>query len=164
MELPGIKAKSLSIGLPFGLGQIEFEANEQEQRAAWSLYVELQTRIAVQSLDPDTGLLREALSSLYLIFELTRKILKEAGPQVAHGEKSFGPVAIAVLNEGLRPFTAYWHPRLLAYEQNRADVDALAHEKMWIDYDRMRNELTILQQQMQVYVDVLAQISGAKDF
>ncbi|MDM8519005.1 hypothetical protein QUF64_03095 [Anaerolineales bacterium HSG6] len=164
MELPGIKAKSLSIGLPFGLGQIEFEANEQEQRAAWSLYVELQTRIAVQTLDPDTGLLREALSSLYSLFGLTREILKEAGPQVAHGENSFGPVAITVLNEGLRPFTAKWHPRLLAHEQNRADdVDALAHEKAWEDYDRMRNELATLQQQMQVYVDVLAQISGAKD-
>ncbi len=45
MELSGIKAKSLKVGLPFGLGSIEFEANEAEQRAAWSLYVEMTTRI-----------------------------------------------------------------------------------------------------------------------
>jgi hypothetical protein len=59
MELPGIKAKSLAVNLPFGLGSIEFEANEVEQRAAWSLYVELTTRTAIQSLDTYEGSLRE---------------------------------------------------------------------------------------------------------
>lgn len=163
MELPGITAKRLSVGLPFGLGSIEFEANEVEQRAAWSLYVELMTRIAVQPLDPEHGLLREALTSLYSIFGQTREILREAGPQVAHGEKSFGPIAIEVLNQGIRPFTAKWHPRLLAHEQVRpAGVGAFEHERAWKDDQTMRDELVELQAGLRKYADVLAEIAGAK--
>ncbi len=163
MELPGIKAKSLKVGLPFGLGSIEFEANEAEQQAAWSLYVEMTTRIAVQSLDTDEGLLREALNSLYALFGLTRKILSEAGPAVAHGTESFGPVAINILNEGLRPFTSKWHPLLADHEAKRPpDVPPLEHEHNWEHFSKMRQELVELQKQMQIYADVLAEISGAK--
>jgi hypothetical protein len=164
MKLPGIKATKLTVGLPFDLGKLEFEANEVEQRAAWSLYVELMTRIAIQSLDPKEGLLREALTSLYSLFGLTREVLREVGPEVAHGEQSFGPVAIEILNEGLRPFTAKWHPRLLAHEQLRPEnVSALEHERAWEDFKTMRYELEDLQKEMQIYANVLAQISGAKE-
>jgi hypothetical protein len=163
MELPGITAKKLSVGLPFGLGSIEFEANEVEQRAAWSLYVELTTRIAVQPLDPEHGLLREALASLYALFAQTREILCEAGPRVAHGENSFGPIAIEVLNKGIRPFTAKWHPRLQAHEQKRPpDVSALEHERAWKDFQAMRDELAELQKELKKYADVLAKIAGVK--
>ena len=163
MELPGIKAKSLQVGLPFNLGSLVFEANEAEQRAAWSLYVEMTTRVAIQSLNTDEGLLREALNSLYAMFGLTRKILSEAGPTVAHGTESFGPVAIKILNEGLRPFTSKWHPLLADHEAKRpADVPPLEHEHNWEHFWEMREELTKLQEQMRIYADMLAEISGAK--
>jgi len=163
LEKRGLKAKKLTVGLPFNLGPLEFEANEARQRAAWSLYVELTTRIAIQSLDPDQGLLREALNSLYSLFGLTRQILREVGPEVADGPNSFGPIAIEVLNKGLRPFTAKWHPRLQSYEQKRPpEVSAYDHEQAWTDAAEMRQELAELQEQMQIYADVLAQIAGAK--
>ena len=163
MELPGIKAKSLAINLPFGLGGLEFEANEVEQRAAWSLYVELMTRTTIQSLDTHEGLLREVLNSLYSLFELIREILREAGPAVAHGPDSFGPVAITVLNKGLRPFNSKWHPLLQAHEKERPpDVPPSEHERNWECYQEMRQELVELQKQIEIYADVLAEIAGAK--
>jgi len=159
----GVKAKSLKVSLPFGLGSIEFEANEVEQRAAWSLYVELATRVAIQQFDRESGLLRSVLTSLYSLFGFTREVLREAGPEVAHGPNSFGPLAIKVLTEGLAPFTTRWHQRLLDYEQQRPPhVGALEHEKAWIHYPEMRDELVELQEQMKVYADALAKISGAK--
>ena len=163
MEIPGIKAKLLSVNLPFGLGKLEFEANEVEQQAAWSLYVELTTRIAVQPLGPQEGLLREALGSLHSLFGLTREILREAGPAVAHGPKSFGPVAIEVLNKGLRPFTGKWHPLLDAHEKKRPEaVSPLEHERNWEHYQEMHQELVELQKQIKTYTDALAEIAGAK--
>jgi hypothetical protein len=163
MELPGTKAKSLTVNLPFGLGSLEFEANEVEQRAAWSLYVELMTRTTMQSLDVHQGLLREVLSSLHSLFELTREILCEAGPGVAHGPDSFGPVAIAVLNKGLRPFNSKWHPLLQAHEEERPkDVPPVEHERNWEYYQEMRQELAELQKQIEIYTTVLAEIAGAK--
>jgi len=158
-----IKATKLSVGLPFNLGSLEFAADEVQQRAAWSLYVELKTRTAIQSLYPEEGLLREVLTSLYSLFGLTREILREAGPEVAKGPNSLGPVAIEVLNKGLRPFTAKWHPRLLAYEQKRPpDVSALEHEHAWEHALEMRRELAELQEQMRVYADALAKIAAVK--
>ena len=158
-----IKATKISVSLPFELGKLEFEPDEAQQRAAWSLYVELTTRIATESFDLERGLLREALNSLYSLFDLTREILREAGPDVARGPNSFGTIAIDVLNKGLRPFTTKWHPSLLAYERKCSpDVSPLEHEHTWEHAPEMRQELTELQEQMKAYVDVLAQIAGVK--
>ena len=155
------KATKLTISLPFGLGQLEFEPDEVQQRAAWELYVELTTRIAVQPCGPDEGLMREALSSLYSIFEASREILRRAGPLVAQGPNSFGPVAIEVLNKGLMPFLTKWHPLLLAHEQKcPPGASAHDHERSWEKASEFRQELAEVQEQMMVYARVLGKIAG----
>ena len=72
-----------SVNTPFLKIQGSWQPDEAEQNAAWELYVELITRISVQELKPDEGLLREALSSLYQLFGETRLILRKYGPSVA---------------------------------------------------------------------------------
>ncbi len=159
----GIKATKISVSLPFGIGKLDLEPNAVEQKSAWTLYVELMTRVAIQPLDDESGVLRDVLNSLYTLFDLTRSVLCDAGPEVAHGPQSLGPVAIDVLNKGLRPFMAKWHPRLLAYEKKRSDnLSHVEHEHQWEQYDGMRKELEDLQKKMQAYADVLAEIAGAK--
>jgi hypothetical protein len=54
----------------------------------------------VQPLEIDQGLVREALTSLYNLFPITRQVLKEAGPDVGASLNSVGGIAIAVLNNG----------------------------------------------------------------
>jgi len=57
----------------------------------------------------------------------TREVLKAAGPDVGASRDSVGGIAIAyggryaiaVLNNGLRPFLAKWHPLLQAWEARR---------------------------------------------
>lgn len=156
-----VKATKLSVGLPFNLGSLEFENDESQQRAAWSLYVELSTRIAVQPLEEGEGILREALTSLYNVFGITRQILREAGPEIAQGPQSFGAIAIDVLNEGLRPFLVKWHPILKAWEEQKpADKTTLDHERGWEHEKELRNELNKVREQMVIYVDALAKIAG----
>lgn len=158
-----LRARQVSVNLPFNIGGITFIVDETQQRAAWSLYVELETRVAVQRLEDSDGLLREALDSLYKLFDITRSILKDAGPDVADGENSFGPIAIRVLNDGLRPFTSKWHPKLAAYEATRPPkVDELSHERAWVHYTEMRTELKALQDDIREYSTTLAIIAGAR--
>lgn len=68
--------KTVSVSLPFGIGSMSWNTDPTERKAAWSLYVELVTRIAVQPLSVDQGLVREALNSLYSLFGITREVLK----------------------------------------------------------------------------------------
>ena len=159
-----VRATKLTVGLPFNLGQLEFEPDEVQQKAAWELYVELTTRIAVQPLGPDEGLMREALTSLYNLFNITREILREAGPSVAQGSSSFGAIAIEVLNKGLRPFMAKWHPALLVHEQKRpADVNQKDHEHNWERAAEFRKELEEIRKQMVIYSEALGQIAGVQN-
>src|SRR5688500_11600764 len=113
------RLKTVSVSLPFGIGSAQWEADPTERRAAWSLYVELVTRIAIQPLEIDQGLVREALTSLYSLFATTRATLKEASPDVGCSRESVGGIAIAVLNNGLRPFLAKWHPLLQTWDAQR---------------------------------------------
>ena len=50
----------VKLTIPF-LGEVSgtWEPDEAERRAAWELYVELATRVAVVPLGPGEGLLRE---------------------------------------------------------------------------------------------------------
>ncbi len=157
---------TLTFGIPgwFGVGT-KWEPQQAERRAAWELYVELVTRIAVAPLQPDEGLLREALSSLYALFAITRDILRRHGPGVAPGPRSVltvGYLGVAVLNGSLRPLLARWHPLLLDYEATRvAGVSASEHERRWERAAELRAELERTRQLLVRYALSLGEAAGA---
>lgn len=156
--------KKVSVSLPFGIGTVEWEVDPIESRVAWLLYVELVTRTAIQPLKSDQGLLRETLNSLYSLFGTTRQILKEAGPIVGVSPKSVGGIAIAVLNNGLRPFLSKWHPALKEWEAQRPSTrSSKQHEKDWSEEPQLRSELELLIKDLQKYAEALAQIAGIQN-
>ena len=159
------KLKKISINLPFGIGGTEWEPDDTERKAAWSLLVELVTRVTIQPLETGQGLLREALTSLYSLFATTREILKQAGPDVGASRQSVGGIAIIVLNRGLRPFLAKWHPLLQSWEVQRSpDVSPQKHEKNWSHHEQLRNELESLRSDLQEYAIGLSVIAGVDYF
>ena len=152
--------EEFTVNLP-GIGTGKWVVDGSQRKAAWEMYVELVTRISVQPLAADEGLLREALTSLYRLFGETRRILREYGPEVAKPAKkkaySFGQIAVDVLNVWLRPFLSRWHPRLADHEQRRPPgTPAFEHEQKWDDAPTVRAELHELQCRLTVYADLLA--------
>ncbi|MDM8555751.1 hypothetical protein QUF75_13545 [Desulfococcaceae bacterium HSG7] len=159
------KKVDVRIKFPFGSISGTWEVDENQSKAAWELYVELITRISIQKLGPDQGLLREALTSLYNLFGETRKILRNYGPAIGKplgvGKLSCGEIALQVLNSGLRPVLAKWHPLLADYENTKPDdVSQTAHEKAWGKNKALREELVVLQASMRQYADTLAEAAG----
>lgn len=157
---------NIELGIPY-LGKVSglWKPDADEQAAAWELYIELVTRVAITGLQPDEGSLREALSSLYAIFTITRELLHKYGPSVARlksgSDVSFGYLAIAVLNYALRPVLAKWHPLLQAYEQRReATRPALEHERQWERSAELRQVLQETQAVLRNYATILAQVAG----
>jgi hypothetical protein len=143
-----LKLRSLSLNLPFGLGGVEIDVSEAEAAAAWQLYVEFATRITGHPLAPGAGSVREGLDSLHTLFATTREVLRAAGPDVARSPDALGPLAIRILNEGVRPFLVEWHTRLRDAEPpaaQRAEFDA---------------ELAALRTGLASYTDALARIAG----
>jgi hypothetical protein len=154
------KLNSVKIKIPW-VGEAEWKADATERRAAWSLYVELVTRVAVESLSTDDGVLSEALSSLHSLFDSTRQILREAGPDVGASVTSVGGIAIAVLNRGIRPFLSRWHPQLSDWESRRdPNISPGEHERRWPKHDLLRSELQILRGELNSYAEGLAVIAG----
>ncbi|MFE9607878.1 hypothetical protein [Streptomyces sp. NPDC006012] len=142
-----------------------WEPNDVERRAAWEVYVELVTRISVVPLREDDGLLREALSSLYSLFGSTREVLRKYGPDVAepkkNGQYNFGYLAVAMLNHGVRPLLAAWHPALEDWESRRpADRSRRDHEQAWSRAGELRAALRDTRGVLTDYADLLADACG----
>jgi hypothetical protein len=167
----GFKVKTLSFSLPFGIGEVSIAADVAQQEAAWALYVELATRIAAVPLKPGAGSAREALDSLYSLFETTRAVLRRAGFGAVNGPHSVGPLAIDILNKGLRPFLVEWHGRLGAFEQQQTEqqrerygggATVVIDESHWDQRDAFYAALEQNRLAMLFYVDALGAIAGIR--
>ncbi len=160
-----LKSVKVSLKLPF-IGDTEgnWEPDESECNASWELYVELITRISVVELKPEEGLTREALSSLYTLFDTTRQVLRKYGPSIAQpkgqDKLSFGYLAVAILNTVVRPVLAKWHPLLLDYENTKpSSVSLLEHERQWSKNQKLRTALNDTRSVLIRYANILAEVA-----
>ena len=126
--------------------EISFKSTDQD--AAWELYIEMLTRIVTQPLPSEAGDEQTALDSVYSLFPTTREILRRRG----RGTIQLSKIAIPVLNQVVRPFTAKWHKESLASafreESNRKEFP---------------EELETLQEDLRNYNRMLSKIAGVED-
>ena len=144
LEKWGLSSLKISLGFLEG----EFAPRDPDRAAAWDLYVELLTRITTQYLAPEDGDEKTALDSVYAIFPLTREILRRHGS----GCGEFAKLAIPVLNQIIRPFTAKWH--------------RLSLTGAFQDTGRCREfraELSALQPRLRDYTRALAALAEVED-
>lgn len=126
----------------------EFHPQDPDRNAAWELYVELLTRITTQYLAPEDGDEQAALDSVHAIFPLTREILRKHGS----GAGEFAKLAIPVLNQVIRPFTAKWHRLSLA-----KSFEEPAHRQQF------RAELSTVQHTLRNYTRALGEMAQVED-
>ena len=136
------------VKLGTGVATLEITFEETDKNAAWELYVEMLTRIVTQPLPYAVGDEKTALDSVYSLFPTTREILRRRGPDAIQ----FSKVAIPVLNQVVRPFTAKWHKESLA--------GAFDKPEKRIEF---REELQALQKDLRSYNRMLADIAGMED-
>jgi len=128
--------------------EMEWEPQEKDKDAAWELYIELLTRITTQPLAPEHGLEKTALESVYRLFAITREVMRRQGRDCI----AFTKIAIVVLNQIVRPFTAKWHKLSEKGAFNDAD-----------QCDLFRRELKELQNDLTKYTAMLADMAGVED-
>ena len=136
------------------LSELTFIVSDQGRNVAWQLFVEVITRISTQKLN--SGVPREALTSLYGLFDTTRKNLKDSRPST---RRTDGPtverLAIVMLNKELRPFLSKWHARLQTFEQQHKNQP----NAKWDSEEEFRKELETLQENMHEYARGFARLA-----
>ncbi len=140
-NLTGLKIKTPVL-------EMEWKPSTPDKDAAWDMYVELLTRITTQPLSDDDGVEQTALDSVYTLFALTRQTIKAHG----RGCIEFTRIAVIILNQVVRPFTAKWH--------RRSQNGALASSDQCAEF---RRELHALQVQLINYTRLLADLAGVED-
>ncbi|RKU10445.1 hypothetical protein C6501_13910 [Candidatus Poribacteria bacterium] len=138
--------ESLKITPPFL--QMEWTPQAADKNAAWALYIELLTRITTQPLPIEHGDEKTALDSVYSLFATTREVIREYGPDCIN----FTKIAIVVLNQVIRPFTAKWHRKSIA-----GDFEDETERTVF------RDELAALQEELRKYSQMLADIADVED-
>lgn len=128
--------------------ELEMSFQDADKDAAWELYVEMLTRIVTQPLSLEAGDDQAALDSVYSLFQTTRDILRRHG----RGSIRFSKVAIPVLNQVVRPFTAKWH---------RESLDGAFDDETRVA--EFRTELEDLRQDLLNYIRMLAEIAEVED-
>lgn len=128
--------------------EMEWAPKEADKSAAWELYIELLTRITTQPLADVHGDEKAALDSVHSLFGVTRQVLKTNTREC----QEFAKIAIVVLNQVVRPFTAKWH-RL---SQEGAFVNPVSCKEF-------REELRVLQGRLRSYTKMLADMAGVED-
>lgn len=137
---------SVKIKTPFL--EMDWKPTEPDQDAAWELYIELLTRITTQPLNVEHGNEKTALDSVFALFGITRSIIKSHGRQCIE----FTKIAVVVLNQIIRPFTAKWHKISLVkgFDDNSISMN-------------FRAELSELQNILHIYSKMLADMAGVED-
>lgn len=137
-----------SLKINVGFLEMDWNPSEPDKNAAWDLYIELLTRVTTQKLDFEHGDENTALASVFSLFSTTRQIIKDNG----RGCSEFTKIAVVILNQKVRPFTAKWHKISVAkgFENDKTRR-------------QFRVELMILQDVLVVYTQMLAEMSGVED-
>ena len=126
----------------------EISLDTSDSDAAWELYVEMLTRVVTQPLPAEIGDEETALDSVYSLFPITREVLRRRGRRAIN----FTKIAVPVLNQIVRPFTAKWHGKRLAGDLADEDIR-----------NEFRYELATLQDDLRNYNRMLASIAGVED-
>lgn len=137
---------SLKIKTPFL--DMEWNPQEADKNAAWDMYIELLTRITTQPLADKHGDEKTALDSIYSLFPITRQIIKDNGRNCIE----FTKIAIIILNQKIRPFTAKWHKLSLEGAFENKEQCKL-----------FRQELKDLQHILSIYSAMLADMADVED-
>ena len=162
--MPKLINVKLDVRVP-GLGGIAgtWEPDRSEVSASWELYVEMVTRTPLGVCSPQEGSLREALDSIYSLFDTTRGILRRYGPAVARPKwrrkLSFGYLAVSMLNLVLRPFLTEWHPKLRNWERDNPNLD----ENEWEERSHFLSALSEMSGQLRQYADLFAKVADVPE-
>jgi len=99
---------SLSLPLPFNLGNATYELSEGDRIVAWKLHTQLKTRKAALLFDEEYDVIIDVYDSLYDLFAISRELLVNLHPSEIEKSPNIADLVFRVQNDGIRPHLTKW--------------------------------------------------------
>jgi hypothetical protein len=159
------KISKVSVNIPFGLGNMTYEALEQDRVLAWKLYVQLKTRKAALLFNEDHDVIADVYDSLYELFPITRDLLTSVPPREVQHKESIADLILRVQNDGLRPHMTrwqasfrYWWQRALDGPENKGK-NPQEVQRQFPEYQELVDDLKLMNTELHKYAEQLLLIA-----
>jgi hypothetical protein len=155
---------SVTLALPFGLGNISYQASDENRILAWRLYVHLKTRKAALPLDNDNDVIVEVYDSLYELFQITRDLLCSVPIRNLQGEQTLADLILRVQNDGLRPHLTKWQAPFRRWWTNAIELpenharSPQEIQRQFPAYDELVNDLQRMNTEVAKFAEELLRI------
>ena len=159
--------KTISIPLPFSLGNMTFERTDQNRQIAWQMYVQLKTRKAALPFDPDSDVIVDVYDSLYELFPIVRDLLSKLPLKEIKRTEGVADLLIRVQNFGLRPHLTKWQARFRKWWNHTSNLQANIKrspqelQKTFPQYHELIEDIERMNVQLSSYADSLLLIARA---
>lgn len=155
---------TVTLSLPFKLGNITYKATEEDRVFAWKLYVHLKTRKAALPFDNENDVIVEVYDSLYELFQITRDLLCGIRIRNVQGRRNIADLILRVQNDGLRPHLTKWQAafrrwwiKAVEFPENR-DKSPQEIQSQFKDYETLVNDLRQMNTEMSKFAEELLRI------
>lgn len=163
-----INVKTVTVALPFSLGNITYELTDQSRVIAWKMYVQLKTRKAALPFDKDSDVIIEVYDSLYELFPIVRDLLSQLPLKEIKRKESVADLLIRVQNFGLRPHLTKWQSDFRKWWQLAMSIKAnkdRSPQQIQADYPKyveLVEDLQRMNVELNSYADSLLLIARQK--
>lgn len=159
------RVSSVSVNLPFSLGNITYEPTEEDRIVAWKLYTQLKTRKAALIFDEDRDVIADVYDSLYELFPISRDLLMNLPLDEIEQELSIADLVLRIQNDGLRPHLTKWQSGFRRWWDNairdpgNKDSRPQDIQKNYPKYRELINELKKMNLELNKYAEDLLNIA-----
>ena len=144
------------------IGKAEFRPNTEDLQIAHRIWTELVTRKAAIPIDPDHDVLIEVYDSWYALFTTVRELIANLPADLVRREnstKEIVRIAVATLNDGLRPHLTKWQVRFRNwYDTNQKELLHKSPQELqreFPEYDELISDMLKINSQLIGYAQEL---------
>jgi hypothetical protein len=155
---------TITLSLPFKLGNITYRATEHDRVFAWKLYVHLKTRKAALPFDKENDVIVEVYDSLYELFQITRDLLCSIPIKNVQGKRNLADLILRVQNDGLRPHLTKWQAPFRRWwvkaveSLDNQDKSPQEIQRQYKDYETLVSDLRQMNTEMSKFAEELLRI------
>lgn len=158
---------SVSLNIPFNLGNISYQPRDQDRIVAWKLFVQLKSRKAALPFDEESDVIAELYDSFYELFPITRELLSGLPLSEVGKRAGIADLVLRVQNDGLRPHLTKWQASFRRWwdkainDEKNHELSPTQVQRLYPQYGDLVRDLRKMNEELAKYAENLLVIAQA---